>query len=250
MEDVGRQGRTILFVSHNMPAVTRLCERTILLGQGGVQMDGPSDEVARAYLNSQVGNAAERVWPDMTTAPGSDVIRLHAVRLRGKDGRLAETVDIREPVGLEMEYDVLESGHIIIPHFSVQNLSGLQLFSAVENDPEWKGRRRPAGRYVTLGWIPGNYLAEGTLVVGASASTLEPNIKHFWARDAVVFCVIDSFDGDAARGDYPGPLQGVVRPMLKWSTRFSQNGTKPAENDCSTERVAYRGGAEDAKGNT
>jgi lipopolysaccharide transport system ATP-binding protein len=213
-------------------------------------MDGPSDEVAGAYLNSQVGNAAERVWPDMTTAPGSDVIRLHAVRLRGRDGRLAETVDIREPVGLEMEYDVLESGHIIIPHFSVHNMNGLELFSAVESDPEWKGRRRPAGRYVTLGWIPGNYLAEGTLAVGAAASTLDPHIKHFWAKEAVVFCVIDSFDGDAARGDYPGPLRGVVRPMLKWGTRFSQNGTTPAEDDCSTERVAHRGGDENAKGNT
>jgi lipopolysaccharide transport system ATP-binding protein len=229
MEDVGQQGRTVLFVSHNMPAITRLCQRTILLGQGGVQMDGPSDEVASAYLNSDVGNTAERVWPDATTAPGSDVIRLRAVRLRGKDGRLATTVDIREPVGLEMEYDVLQSGHIIIPHFSVHNLNGLQLFSAVETDPEWKGRRRPAGRYVTLGWIPGNFLAEGTLVVGAAANTLKPNVKHFYATEAVAFCVIDSFDGDSSRGDYPGNLTGVVRPMLKWATRVSHHGTESVE---------------------
>jgi lipopolysaccharide transport system ATP-binding protein len=157
-------------------------------------------------------------------------------------------VDIRHPIGLEMEYDVLESGHVVIPHFSVHNMSGLELLSVVETDPEWRGRQRPAGRYVTIGWIPGNYLAEGTLSVGAAASTIDPHNRHFWARDAVVFCVIDSFDGDAARGDYQGSLRGVVRPMLKWNTRFSENGAKPTETDCSTERVAHRGGAEGAKG--
>src|SRR6266850_572767 len=55
MQDVGRQGRTVLFVSHNMPAVTRLCPRTILLDQGRVLFDGPSSEVVGAYLNSGLG---------------------------------------------------------------------------------------------------------------------------------------------------------------------------------------------------
>jgi len=232
MEEVGRQGRTILFVSHNMPAVTRLCPRTILLGEGGVQMDGPSHQVAGVYLSSEIGNSAEREWPDVAKAPGSDVIRLRAVRLRGKDGRVAETIDIREPVGLQMEYDILQSGYIVIPHFSVYNLDGIEVFSAVETDPEWKGRRRSAGRYVTIAWIPGNYLAEGTLLVGAAANTVNPSRMHFWERDAVVFCVIDSFDGDSARGDFPGELHGAVRPLLNWTTQyFSQNGTGPVELD-------------------
>jgi lipopolysaccharide transport system ATP-binding protein len=228
MEDVGRQGRTVLFVSHNMPAVTRLCQRTILLGEGGVQMDGPSHQVAGAYLSSGVGSSAVREWPDVTRAPGSDVIRLRAVRVRGKDGRVAETVDVREPVGLEMEYDVLQSGYVLIPHFSVYNLDGIEVFSAVETDPAWKGRRRSVGRYVTVGWIPGNYLAEGTLLIGAAANTLNPTRMQFWERDAVAFCVIDNFDGDSARGDFPGALHGVVRPLLEWTTtQFSQNGTGP-----------------------
>jgi homopolymeric O-antigen transport system ATP-binding protein len=237
MEDVGRQGRTVLFVSHNMPAITRLCPRTILLGQGGVQMDGPSHQVAGVYLNAEVGNSAERIWPDVTKAPGSDLIRLRAVRLRGKDGRLVETVDIRDPIGLEMEYDVLKSGQIIMPHFAVHNLEGLQLFSAVETDPEWRGRSRSTGRYVTSAWIPGNYLTEGTLLIGAAANTLNPNIMHFYAIEAVSFCVIDSFAGDSARGDYPGDLHGVVRPMLKWSTQFSPNGSSPSHSTNLTKRA-------------
>ncbi|HKR54720.1 MAG TPA: ABC transporter ATP-binding protein, partial [Gemmatimonadales bacterium] len=52
MEDVHQHGRTILFVSHNMDAVTRLCERALLISSGGIQKDGPASDVASAYLLS------------------------------------------------------------------------------------------------------------------------------------------------------------------------------------------------------
>ncbi len=64
MEDVGQQGRTVIFVSHSMPAVTRLCKRTILLAEGRVVQDGPSHEVVSGYLNSGVGTSAVREWAD------------------------------------------------------------------------------------------------------------------------------------------------------------------------------------------
>ncbi len=221
MEAVGREGRTVMFVSHSMPAVTRLCPRTILLGSGGVQMDGPSHRVAGAYMNSGAGTSAERTWPDRDKAPGNDLIRLRAVRLRGRDGRLVETLDVREPIDLEMEYDVLQSGYVIIPHFSVYNLDNVELFTVVETDPEWMGRPRASGRYVTASRIPGNFLAEGTVLVGAAASTFNPNAMHFWAKDAVAFCVIDTLEGDSSRGLFRGDIHGVIRPMLNWTTRVS-----------------------------
>ena len=220
MEDVGRDGRTVLFVSHSMPAVTRLCPRTILLDAGRIHMDGASRHVAEAYLNAGGGTTAERTWPDAHTAPGNDILRLRGVRIRRSDGTLAEVVDVREPVGLEIEYDVLTPGHVVVPHFSVHNLDFVQLFSAVETDSSWKGRARPAGRYVSVGWIPGNYLTEGTLIVGAAANTLRPSVIQFHVPDAASFCVVDSFEGNSARGDLPDELHGVVRPMLEWSTTF------------------------------
>ena len=55
MEDVGRRGRTVLFVSHNMQAIARLCPRTILLDSGGVAVDGPSHKVVASYLSSDIG---------------------------------------------------------------------------------------------------------------------------------------------------------------------------------------------------
>jgi lipopolysaccharide transport system ATP-binding protein len=173
------------------------------------------------HLNAGGGTTAERTWLEQHDAPGDEVLRLRAVRIRRSDGSLAEIVDVREPVGLEIEYDVLTPRQIVVPHFSVHNLDFVQLFSAVETDPVWKGRYRPIGRYVSVGWVPANYLAEGTLVVGAAANTLNPSVMHFHTTDAVSFCVIDSFDGDSSRGDLPDELHGVVRPMLNWTTTFS-----------------------------
>ena len=219
MENVGQQGRTVIFVSHNMPAIARLCERAVLLNEGGLLKDGPSHQVIGAYLNSGIGTSAVREWHDLTKAPGTDVVRLCAMRLRGADGRITDRLDIRESIGLEMEYVVLKDGYVVIPHFSVHNEGGLQLFTIVDTDSEWRGRRRPAGRYISTAWIPGNFLRDGTIIVGPAVNTVHPSILHFHARDAVAFCVIDSFDGNSARGDFPGVLNGVVRPILHWATQ-------------------------------
>jgi lipopolysaccharide transport system ATP-binding protein len=224
MQDVGHQGRTVLFVSHNMPAVTRLCPRTVLLDAGRVIKDGPSPQVVGAYLSSGLGTSAAREWPDMATAPGDDVVRLRAVRVRAEDGQIADAVDIRRPVGIEMEYEVLRPGHILMPYYNVFNQEGIRVFTPIDQDPAWQRRPRPTGRYVSTTWIPGNLLNEGTLFFGPAMKTKEPLIRHFAVRDAVAFQVIDSTEGDSVRGDWAGRLGGVVRPSLEWTTQFYPNG--------------------------
>lgn len=230
MQDVGQQGRTVFFVSHNMPAITRLCERAILLDAGSVVHDGPSYQVVSTYLNSGLGTTAEREWPDPATAPGSQVIRLRAVRVRAEDGRIAETVDIRRAVGIEMEYEVLVAGYKLMPHFVLYNQEGLLVFVAVDQDLTWRRRPRPTGRYVSTGWIPGNLLAEGAMIVGVAMRTIDPQMLHFDTRDAVAFQVIDTTQGDSARGDWGGQMRGVVRPLLEWSTQFSPDAPSAPPN--------------------
>jgi lipopolysaccharide transport system ATP-binding protein len=226
MQDVGQQGRTILFVSHNMPAVTRLCERAILLDEGRIIEDGPVHQVVGAYLNSGMGTTAARSWSDLTTAPGNDVVRLCAVRIRTEDGQTTDAMDIREPIGLEMEYAVLQSGQMMFPYFTVFNEEGVRVFSAIDQDQTWREQPRSIGHYTSTAWIPGNLLSEGTLFVGAAMRTPEPKIRHFNERETIAFQVIDSLDGDSARGNFGGRMSGVVRPLLEWETQFSLNGSK------------------------
>ena len=224
MQDVGRQGRTVLFVSHNMPAITRLCPRTVLLDSGKVLRDGPSHQVVSAYLGSDLGTTAAREWPDLREAPGNDIVRLRAVRVKMEDGRITDAIDIRKPVGVEMEFDVLSPGHILVPNYHFFNEDGTCVFLASDHDPEWYRSPRPAGHYLSTAWVPANLLAEGNLVIGAAVSTMNPVNVHFYERDVVAFQVIDSLDGDSARGDYAGHMPGVVRPLLRWTTQFHPFG--------------------------
>ena len=219
MQDVGQQGRTVLFVSHSMPAVTRLCSRAILLDEGRVLADGPAHQVVARYLSSDLGTTAAREWLDPAEAPGGAVARLRAVRVRSAEGQVIETADIRQPVAVEMDYDVLEGGHVLLPHFHFHNEADAHVFLAVDQDPAWRRRPRPAGRYTSTVWIPGNLLAEGTLYVEAALITLDPNVNQF-GEDAVAFHVVDSLDGDSARGDWVGNMAGVVRPLLHWETHY------------------------------
>ena len=118
-----------------------------------------------------------------------------------------------------------------LPDYTLHNAEGVLVFVAVDQDPAWRRCPRPAGRYVSTSWIPGNFLAEGMMAVTPAMRTLEPDVFHFHAPDAVVFQVIDDLDnnqGNTARGDYPRALRGAVSPLLRWSTEFTPNGREAA----------------------
>ncbi len=219
MEDVSAQGRAVLFVSHSIPSVTRLCNRVMLLDSGRVMADGPAHEVVATYLRSGLGTSAEREWPDPVAAPGDHVTRLRRVRVRTEGGKVSAVVDIRRPVGIEIEFDVLAPERLVVPNLHFFNEEGICVFIASEVDSPWFHRPRAPGRHVVTAWIPGNFLAEGSLIVGVAISTMDPVTVHVHERDAVAFEVVDSLQGGSARGDYGGPFPGVVRPLLRWEGR-------------------------------
>ncbi len=225
MEEVKEHGRTILLVSHNMAAITRLCERAILIADGTVQKDGPATEIASEYMLRNLKTSAEQSWPDLESAPGDSVVRLRSVRVHDEDGKTTEAVDIRRPVALEMTYDVLEHGHVLLPRYDFFNEVGTCLFAAQESDSEWQRSARQVGRYTSTAWIPGNLLAEGVVVVAASVVSSERHRQHVHQRDAVGFHVTDSIHSRSGTGTIEPPLPGLVRPLLRWSTSASSAST-------------------------
>jgi lipopolysaccharide transport system ATP-binding protein len=220
MGQVAGEGRTVLFVSHNLPAVTRLCHRAVLLVDGRVAVCGPTAAVVGAYLNSDLGTASSREWPDVATAPGNDVVRLRRARVRTADGATAQEIDIRDPVAVELEFDVLQPGKVLTPNLHVFNQEGVCAFVSIDSDPEWHHRPRPVGRCVSTAWLPGNFLNEGAYVLGVAISTMDPVHAHFFEQDALSIQVVDTMEGTGARGNYPGPMLGVLRPLLRWETRL------------------------------
>lgn len=218
MAGVAKEGRTVLFVSHNMPAITRLCRRAIHIDGGRLVRDGAPHQVVKAYLNAGLGTTAARTWADPKSRPGGEVARLCAVRVRTEDGRCSDAVDIRKTVALEMDFEVLKPNCALLPSFHLYNEESVHVFSTVDQDPTWRRRGRPTGHYRSTAWIPGNFLSEGTMFIDAGLTTLGPPILQFFERQIVAFQVIDSPDGDSARGDWAGGFGGAVRPLLRWQT--------------------------------
>ncbi len=216
MQDVGQGGRTVLFVSHSMPAITRLCSRAIMLSEGSVIGDGPTHEVIGVYLSGGLGTTAERRWDGPAKAPGNQTARLRAARMVDARGEVAETFDARQPVGIEIEFDVLRSGQVLVPNFVVTNDEGVCVCHPHDWQADWRDKPRETGRHRRTGWIPGGLLAEGSFTVGVALSSYNPTSAHFYERDAVAFQIVDDHDG-SARGGYVGHLPGVVRPVLRWT---------------------------------
>lgn len=220
MKDIGEHGRTVLFVSHNLQAVTRLCKRVICLDNGKVIADGSALQVVSKYMHVGASSRGFKEWTDLSTAPGDDVARLCAVRVKTVDGRIPDAIDIRQSFAIELEIEVLRSGWVLTPNITLCGDDGECLFEAFDLDPDWRRQPRLVGRYVSTAWIPGNLLSEGAHFVGAFCFSIDPHRVMIKVEEVVGFRVVDSHDGDSARGDYMGEMWGVIRPMLKWTTQF------------------------------
>ncbi|MBC2724595.1 MAG: ABC transporter ATP-binding protein, partial [Desulfosporosinus sp.] len=218
MDDVGKQGRTVLFVSHNMPSVSRLCDRAILLENGQIVENGQPVEVINKHLNSDQGTSASKKWDDPDKSPSGDAVRLRAVRVLNSNGTITEHFDIREPIQVEMEYDVIKNGVELMPNIHLLNESDICVFVTIDNDPNWRERPRPVGTYTCTMLIPENFLSSGRFYVNAALMTLKPQMKQFYEKSVVAFQVIDRSGWDTARGIYTGEMAGVIRPLLKWKT--------------------------------
>ena len=218
MQDVATGGRTVLFVSHNMAAITRLCTRGILLRDGRIVADGPVDRVAAEYVGGAAGESPIEIdYRHGARLPGNEHARLLAARVVS-DGMRSAVVDIRRPVRIEIDYEVLQSRYPLHPNIHVFNDEGVCVF--VSNDSFFADTRSPRapGQYRATVEMPGNFLAEGMFSVDVAMSTFEPVLVHFVERGALAFQVNDPGEGDSARGSYAGPYPGVARPQLAWTT--------------------------------
>jgi len=220
MEKSGEDGKTILFVSHNMQAIARLCSRAIILREGQLVMDGPTGLVLDQYLKEERQTCAVQRWEDKETAPAGDVLQMRAVRVLNSDGQIAENHDIRKDILVELEYEVTKEGHSIMASFSLWNDAEVNIGVAIDQDLSWRGKPRARGVYCSIARIPGNLLAEGILSLNIVMWTMSPTRNmEFRIEKPVSFNVFDSLEGDSSRGEFQGDLPGLIRPMLEWTTK-------------------------------
>jgi len=217
MSEVGSQGRTVLFVSHNMPAVLRLCTRCIWLDKGKVAAIGSPQDVVQRYMEGLVEIGSEKKWTDRKTAPGNEIIKLISVSLLNEQDQLVSLVNVEESLRLRIEYHVEQAGEKFrcIAAFNTQ---GVCAFAGVEPTEQSREKR---GTYSSVLNIPGNLLAEGEYIVNISIiASRGVKLRHVAVRNVLSFQVSDPIEGTSARGDYTEGYGGILRPLLKWNMNY------------------------------
>ena len=213
MEGMRTHGRTVLFVSHQIAAVTRLCQSALWLDCGRVQEFGQSDHICSHYLANGSEAAARREWNGSAPAPGNEWVRLECVEALS-DGKPASNLDIRHPLDISMTYRVLKGGKVLIPNIHLYAEDGTLIFILHDWHSGWRTKPKASGHYRTTFTVPGNFLSEGRVIVKVVITTYQPFEVHFDEPDAIAFTVIEAGEGMTSRGDYAGHIPGVIRPML------------------------------------
>jgi lipopolysaccharide transport system ATP-binding protein len=211
MEEVGKSGRTVLFVSHNMSAIKRLCSQAVLLQKGRLVKQGPPDEVINDYLDTVSETSGSRVWP-AENAPGTEVV-LASVKIVNENQTTVSSAGVQEPLYLHIGYQVKKPG-LSFRCAAIFYTQGVCAFASVEPA---EVKRDKAGSYSSVLSIPPNLLAEGEYSVSISIFSSQGTKNHYvQVKDAIVFRIFDPMTGDSARGDYVQNMGGVVSPFLKW----------------------------------
>jgi lipopolysaccharide transport system ATP-binding protein len=223
MSDVAKQGRTVLFVSHNMTAVSQLCLRSILFVDGRIHLDGKSSEVVPRYLQGG-GAAAEYVWTEIQRAPGNENVKLHAVRIKST-GTIKNDVDIDKDVSIEVEFWNLRPGvrNLCTTLYLLDGLGTVVLSTgntpaANSRSEEWFGKPHPAGLFRTTCTFPGNFFNEGAYSINVYIATLGPLSVEVDAPQVLSFTVFDSGVMREPGGGTGWP--GVIRVRLPWQTEY------------------------------
>ena len=215
MSEVAKEGRTVLFVSHNMVAVERLCTRVIRMDKGRLVGDGLPAEQIGEYLQGAFELETLCVWDNPETAPGSPGVKLARAAVRAVDDSDASTFTVRTPLVLEFDYWNLEPGQRLNLSVHVIDQSETTVFNTFPvHEPEWHGKPFPAGLFRSEVEIPRDLLNTGSyrvllLIVKDQGIVLSrhENILGFDVHDHV-----------ESRNDWHGEWTGAVRPMLTWKT--------------------------------
>jgi lipopolysaccharide transport system ATP-binding protein len=215
MNDVAREGRTVLFVSHNMSAVLRLTEETIVLEKGRLALRAPTAQAVDYYLSSGFSESGERRYESDEVPVSAAPFCPQAVRILNPQGKVVNTVRSTEPTTIELQYQLTAPVAGLRVGIYLMSTHGEYILTSFDTDaPEDFERytQRPAGSYVSRCTLPPDFLNEGRFVIGINASSYRIR-RYFQDEQALTFTV----DPAGAPGmQWSEVRMGAVRPRLDW----------------------------------
>ncbi len=214
MQDIAKgEGRTVLFVSHNMAAVKSLCTKGIVMEHGRVVFEGNVDDCIDEYLRESQ-QSATRQWEN--DHPGSEFFRLHKAEVLNQHQETSLNHMISSPVMVRFTYEVLKDRQQFTHGFNLFNNQGVHILSSHDTKSDTLQEPVSKGMYTKTIEIPGNLLAEGGYTCSFAIMRYSPFHVEFHEMEVVGFNIIDEMGDNTARGNYSGRFPGLVRPLLKW----------------------------------
>lgn len=216
MNDVAAQGRTVLFVSHNMSAILRLTQEAIVMQKGRMVLRGNTNDAVDFYLSTGQSQAGERNWDASDLSNSASPFKPISLKLLDSKGSVADSVRSVENVTLEMRYSLSAPITGLRVGFYLNTIRGEYVFTSFDVDDAEKYEKltnRPAGTYISRCVIPGDLLNEGRYIIGVNASSFGVK-RYFMDENALGFSV----DPSAAPGmQWAEQRQGPLRPRLDWT---------------------------------
>lgn len=221
MKDVSGQGRTVLFVSHNMGAVKSLCTKALILNKGKIINHGKTSEVINNYLSESFSMQGKISWEqDLTSAPGNEEIKVLKVELLNNN-LLTTEPDVENETVLNIYYRNFKPGnkYQVSIHLMDMNdnmiLASLNAPSASSNYDEHYSEAYEEGVYKTEVRIPPDLLNEGNYSFNVIISSDYFKSNHVFLERVISF---SSHDSGSMKKDYNGSWGGIIRPRLFWNT--------------------------------
>jgi lipopolysaccharide transport system ATP-binding protein len=225
MQEVSEHGRTVVFVTHNLSAVQRLCSRAYWLSSGHIAAEGPTASVVASYmrasgLQQQGGEAV--VGPDVHRI-GTGAARLHAAALVNETGESVSQLAIGERFGVRMEFEVFEAVDDAVVELGISGADGVRVVTVHNVDRDGTQFALEPGPYKVVAWLdiplmPGEFQIDVALhrLVGLTLDLV----------DAVLsFSVLNTTLDDSYH--YPwAVVRGTVRPESRWSISAASSSAR------------------------
>jgi lipopolysaccharide transport system ATP-binding protein len=212
MGEVARGGRTVLFVSHNMAAISRLCERALWLDSGRIVKAGSTHEIIQNYLNTSASTTG--TWTNSFTDATEPEIKLLSASIMTAEGMQSSSVRFDENFSLEVYCEVLAPLRSWSLVFRVSDSSGTPVFTSWDTDSGSNDKPAETAKYRAICHVPAKLLRPGTYSVTLGTHIPYPDAgrKLFNAHEHIFRFEVSSvgYTMNVSRW-------GVITPVLNWS---------------------------------
>ncbi len=222
-------GRTVLFVSHNMESVKKLCSKVVILNNGKIVEYGETNQMISKYLQKNMDirkNYKSIEWKKDDYGPGSSIVKLKSISSKNYQNELVSNFSIDEEIIIEVKYWALKKDYQISCNMQIY-YKNMRIFSVIDNyiQNEWgKQKNFEQGLYCSKFIIPKNFFNEGTFDINIAIflppGDIDSSHQVLYPKRSAGGLTINIEDLNplnTARGSYPYDWdnQAILRPKIE-----------------------------------